>query len=438
MPYFYLHLNFSVLYPMSPPSWLFGTRVQASWFPMTNMTLDLWRILVLQCSSRELPKVYKIDGEGHVMWAMHDTDGMLWLIKIPAYYIPKCKVRLLSMMSLLQMYKDEKIEINETMLALSGIPSKPTKGTVITWVNLMNNLPTLLSYHYGDTIQATDALTMVISTVDKANSNLTKPEKELICWHCLLGHIGFWKVQFLMRMGVLSQSQRNHKLHTVACKIIHPPKCALKMTWSLWQCWLNRVWLLMHNDAMSIVALLRMLWMLHNPSHHYPLCLHPQHHSCNQLHLLMWYQLWGSLCGGCIPLVMFWNQHCLGGSCPITLHHFLPLACWISRGRWCQWCQGSMLLQQVQWPLYLQCPYELMKLWYPMQYPSQNRLRYPNQWHLLPLQHLRLHHLYNVWDMCCNLHQKCKTCWQNHLNHFSVPTIPPVPTSTKKMALSHL
>ena len=73
----------------------------------------------------------QIEGEGHVMWAMHDTDGMLWLIKIPAFYVPKCNVRLLSMTSLLQMYKDEKIEINETKLTLCGIPSEPTKGTVI-------------------------------------------------------------------------------------------------------------------------------------------------------------------------------------------------------------------------------------------------------------------------------------------------------------------
>ena len=62
--------------------------------------------------------------------------------------------------------------------------------------------------------------------LDEANLNLTKPEKELFHWHCCLGHIGFWKVQFLMRMGVLSQSQRNQKLHMAACKIIHPPKCA--------------------------------------------------------------------------------------------------------------------------------------------------------------------------------------------------------------------
>ena len=176
----------------------------------------------LKCIARGL----QIEGEGHVMWAMHDTDEMLWLIKIPAFYVPKCKIRLLSMTSLLQTYKDKKIEINETKLTLSGIPSKHTKGTVITRVNPMNNLPTSLTYHYGDTIKVTDALTLVISTVDEANSNLTEPEKELICWHCRLGHIGFRKVQFLMRTGVLSQSQRNRKLHMVACKIIHPPKCA--------------------------------------------------------------------------------------------------------------------------------------------------------------------------------------------------------------------
>ena len=93
-----------------------------------------------------ITKGLQIEGEGHVMWAMHDTDGMLQLIKIPAFYIPKCKIRLLSMMSLLQTYKDEKIEIHETMLTLSGIPSEPTKGTVIMRVNPMNNLPTSLSY----------------------------------------------------------------------------------------------------------------------------------------------------------------------------------------------------------------------------------------------------------------------------------------------------
>ena len=139
---------------------------------------------------------------------MHDTDGMIWLIKIPAFYIPKCKVRLLSTTSLLQTYNDEKIEIEKTTLTLSGIPSEPTKGTVIMRINPMNNLPTSLPCHYVDAIKATDALTMVISKVDEANLNLTKPEKELIHWHCPLGHTGFRKVQFLMGMGVLAKAGR--------------------------------------------------------------------------------------------------------------------------------------------------------------------------------------------------------------------------------------
>ena len=42
-----------------------------------------------------IAKGIQVEGEGHIMRAMHDTDG-IWLIKIPAFYIPKCKVRLLS------------------------------------------------------------------------------------------------------------------------------------------------------------------------------------------------------------------------------------------------------------------------------------------------------------------------------------------------------
>jgi len=39
-----------------------------------------------------IAKGLRIEGHGHVMWAMHDTEGMLRLIKLPAYYVPKCKV----------------------------------------------------------------------------------------------------------------------------------------------------------------------------------------------------------------------------------------------------------------------------------------------------------------------------------------------------------
>ena len=51
-------------------------------------------------------------------------------------------------------------------------------------------------------------------------------EKELLRWHYRLGHIGFKKIQFLLRTGVLSQTETSRRLHSAACKIINPPRCA--------------------------------------------------------------------------------------------------------------------------------------------------------------------------------------------------------------------
>ena len=60
-----------------------------------------------------LAKGLNIVGQGHVMWAMPNTNGMLHAIKVPAYHVPGCCVRLLSTSSLLQTYKNEHIHINE-------------------------------------------------------------------------------------------------------------------------------------------------------------------------------------------------------------------------------------------------------------------------------------------------------------------------------------
>ena len=62
--------------------------------------------------------------------------------------------------------------------------------------------------------------------VSNENMNLTDPEKELLRWHQRLGHISFKRVQALFRSGVLSHSEATRRLHTAACKIKHPPKCA--------------------------------------------------------------------------------------------------------------------------------------------------------------------------------------------------------------------
>ena len=171
-----------------------------------------------------IAKGLTIAGEGHVLWAMHDTKGMLRLVKVPAFYVPKCRARLLSTTSLLQTYPGEKVDLEVDKATLSGMPSIHGRGSVVARVDPTNNLPTSLAYRYDDTVDAAEALMSAITTVDAKNRNLTEPEKELLKWHNRLGHLGFKKIQFLMKTGVLAQSRSKRK--ELASKLALFPKCA--------------------------------------------------------------------------------------------------------------------------------------------------------------------------------------------------------------------
>jgi hypothetical protein len=173
-----------------------------------------------------IAKGLRIEGQGHVLWPMLDTTGQLRLIKVPAFYVPKCNVRLLSTTSLLQTYSGENIVIAAHQMKLTGIASDPTRGAVIAVVNPRNNLPTTTSYRYDDVQTVPHALSTAINLTNDANTNLSEPEKELLRWHARLGHLGFRRIQFLMRSGTLSRSESTRRLHVAAAKITHPPKCA--------------------------------------------------------------------------------------------------------------------------------------------------------------------------------------------------------------------
>ena len=149
------------------------------------------------------------------------------MIKVPAFYVPGIKVRLLSTTSLLQTYLNETIQVESHRLtALSGIPGDPTRTPVTAFVNQQNNLPTSQAYNGDDPFKAADALITTISEVHETNHNLSEAEKELLRWHYRLGHIGFKKIQFLLRSGVLSQTEGSRRIHAAACKVSNLPKCA--------------------------------------------------------------------------------------------------------------------------------------------------------------------------------------------------------------------
>jgi hypothetical protein len=156
-----------------------------------------------------LAKGLKIEGMGYVMWAVLDTRGMLRMLKLPAYYVPKTPVRLLSTTSLLQTYGGETIHMEPHQLTLSGDPNDFTRGAVVVHTDPSNNLPTCQIYSYGEPDRAVEALSTTLSVVSDENANLTEAQKELLRWHFRLGHLAFQKVQFLMRFGVLASSKNN-------------------------------------------------------------------------------------------------------------------------------------------------------------------------------------------------------------------------------------
>ncbi|MCE2996032.1 MAG: hypothetical protein LW863_10560, partial [Flammeovirgaceae bacterium] len=59
-----------------------------------------------------------------------------------------------------------------------------------------------------------------------SNLNLTAAEKELLRWHCRLGHLSFKKIQFLMQSGVLAHTESARRLQTSAAKLTSCPMCA--------------------------------------------------------------------------------------------------------------------------------------------------------------------------------------------------------------------
>ena len=169
---------------------------------------------------------HQVTGQGEVLWSIIDETGTLRTLKLPAFYVPESKVRLLSTSGLLATYPGETIQLSEQSLRLSGIQGDPSRNPVTAFINPATNLPTTMAYQYNATTKVPQSLNAVVTTVHSDNANLTEPEKELLRWHYRLGHLSFQKIQALLRSGVLSHSEQTRRLHRAACKLTHPPKCA--------------------------------------------------------------------------------------------------------------------------------------------------------------------------------------------------------------------
>jgi GAG-pre-integrase domain len=83
------------------------------------------------------------------------------------------------------------------------------------------NLPTVYAQAHGtpDTSPGLEAYSTPFPVASTLNANLTDAQRELVRWHQRLGHVGYRRVQFLLRSGVLSNTEQLRRLHSTATKL---------------------------------------------------------------------------------------------------------------------------------------------------------------------------------------------------------------------------
>ena len=149
----------------------------------------------------------QIRGTGTVKYCIMGDDGKSFVIKLPAYWVPDLKCRLLTPQDLSTedghpvcfqthpgyMGKERHAELL-VKPKREGYSKLPPLQTVTMNFNRRNNLPT----HRAEllTAQAWTAATLSGATCEtsKHNMNLNDAQKELLQWHYRLRHIGFQHV----------------------------------------------------------------------------------------------------------------------------------------------------------------------------------------------------------------------------------------------------
>jgi hypothetical protein len=109
---------------------------------------------------------------------------------------------------------ENKIILDDVKLTLSGESNNPTRGAIIAMIDSSNNLPTSQFYNQSDVNVPVEALQTTLTTVNAENYNLSEPQKELLCWHYRLGHLGFRKIQSLMRAIRRAEPYSKHSQST--------------------------------------------------------------------------------------------------------------------------------------------------------------------------------------------------------------------------------
>jgi len=93
-------------------------------------------------------------------------------------------------------------------------------------VDPRSNLHVGTAYDSSKSTRDSNTAAAYTTATSLSNVNLSTAEKELLRWHCRLGHLSFKKIQFLMQSGVLAHTESARRLQASAAKLSSCPLCA--------------------------------------------------------------------------------------------------------------------------------------------------------------------------------------------------------------------
>ena len=193
---------------------------------ITNQIEDFRGTLKTSDTTRIVDGIGKglnIDGHGTAFWTFTADNGKPRTIKVPCLYVPSSSTRIASIQVVLRAYPKEQVSITNSGLKLSAHKSV---SSLTVPLHSAANLPMGTTLPQPEVNAALDVHSHSPSLTRDANLNLSDPEKEMLRWHCRLGHINMRRVQWLMRNSLLSSSTFTRRLHQQAASLKCGPMCA--------------------------------------------------------------------------------------------------------------------------------------------------------------------------------------------------------------------
>jgi hypothetical protein len=117
-----------------------------------------------------------IKAKGYVLRSLIDTNGMLRHLKLPAFYVPDSEQRIISISSLLDKCKPERIDVTSHKWKFSGVTDDPTRGPVEVGICPSKNIPVSLYYRHDAINSSFSALNSIINVTHESNFNLSELE----------------------------------------------------------------------------------------------------------------------------------------------------------------------------------------------------------------------------------------------------------------------